>query len=59
VSTNASKSLLVTEEMGQGSRGGRTLIFSAIGTEEGDKKEVKSSFAQKERMVYEAGKLKR
>jgi hypothetical protein len=35
----------VTEEMGQGSRGGRTLIFSAIGTEEGDKKEVKSSFA--------------
>jgi hypothetical protein len=33
------------EEMGHGSRGGRTLSFSAIRAREGDKKEARSTFA--------------
>jgi hypothetical protein len=43
-STNASKSSSVTEEMGHGSRWGRTLIFLAIRTTEEDGEKRKISF---------------
>jgi hypothetical protein len=58
-STSASKSSSVIEEKGHGSRGGRTLSFSAIKTDKGDEKEVKSSLARKKMMACKAGKQKR
>ena len=44
MSTNASRSLSVTEEMGHELWGGRTFGFSAMEAMEGDEKEASSSF---------------
>jgi hypothetical protein len=43
MSTSASKSSSVTEDICHGSREGMTLIFSAIKTAEGDEKEARNS----------------
>jgi hypothetical protein len=46
LSTSASKSSLVIEEMGHGLRGRRTLRFSSIKTIEGDEKKARSSLCR-------------
>jgi hypothetical protein len=57
VSTSASKSSSVTKGICHGSRGGMTLIFSAIETAEGDEKR-KGLFAQTRKMACKAGRQK-